>query len=164
MIGSGECRWNAVTMATNAARIMTGMKVQPTLSCLAKPAKDSMPAPISNFSEFRRPRILEPLMNISTIPAEYLAKIHAALPAGYRIAMKTGTIDDGSAEGAMESEMLMFTVGPYSDATGFVADKCLSGFLSIRSSKKAEGDDMIKGDLAARVIPILVAHLKSESR
>lgn len=164
MIGSGECRWNAVTMAANAARIMTGMKVQPTLSSAAKPVKEPMPAPISEFAAFRRPRILEPLMNISTIPAEYLAKIHAALPAGYRIAMKTGTIDDGALHGAMESEMLMFTLGPYSESSGFVAGKCVSGFLSIRSSKRAEGDDMIKGDLAARVIPILVSHLRSAAR
>jgi hypothetical protein len=160
MIGSGECRWNAVTMATNAARIMTGMKVQPTLSGDAKPAKTPMPSPINNFSRWRRPRILEPLMHITTIPQEYLAKIHSALPANYRIAMKTGTIDDGALKNSMESEMLMFTVGEYSETTGFVPGHCVSGFISIRSSKKAEGDDMVKGDLAARVIPIVVAHLK----
>ncbi len=160
MIGSGECRWNAVTMATNAARIMTGMKVQPTLSGTAKPATEKMPTPISDFSRWRKPRILEPLMHITTIPREYLDRIHGALPGNYRIAMKTGTIDDGATKGAMESEMLMFTVGQYSEVTGFIPGHCVSGFLSIRSSKKAEGDDMIKGDLAARIIPILVAHLK----
>ncbi len=160
MIGSGECRWNALTMATNAARIMTGVKIQPTLSGDAKRITEPMPTPISDFAKWRRPRILEPLMHISTIPKEYLDRIHASLPGNYRIAMKTGTIDDGAIKDSMESEMLMFTIGAYSDANGFVSGHCVSGFISIRSSKKAEGDDMIKGDLAAKVIPILVAHLK----
>jgi hypothetical protein len=160
MIGGGECRWNAVTMAANFARITTGKKVQPTMSTIATPIKAEMPAPL-NSAEWRKAHILGPLLEITTIPVEDVTKIRSAVStAGYRIAMKTGTIDDGMGKKAMESEMLMFTVGKYNDATGFVPGKCISGFFSIRSAKRAEGDVMIKGDLIKRVMPILVSYLK----
>jgi hypothetical protein len=161
MIGGGECRWNGLAMATNVARITTGMKVTPTFDAKAEAMKTPMPSPVKTF-KWRQERILDPLSNISTIPREYLDKIHAALPAGYRIAMKTGTIDDGGGKNAMESEMLMFTVGAYNPSTGFVAGHCVSGFVSIRSSKKAVGDDMVKGDLVVRVLPVIVSHLRKQ--
>lgn len=160
MIGGGECRWNAVTMAANFARITTGMKVQPTLSIDAEPIKATMPAPIKAFA-WRREHLIGPLMQITTIPAADVAEIRSTVSnGGYRIAMKTGTIDDGMGKRAMESEMLMFTVGKYSDSTGFFPGKCISGFFSIRSAKRAEGDVMVKGDLIKRVMPILVNYLK----
>lgn len=160
MIGGGECRWNAVTMAANFARITTGKKVQPTLSTIATPIKDQMPAPL-NSASWRKDHILAPLLEITTIPAEDITQIRSTVStAGYRIAMKTGTIDDGMGKRAYESEMLMFTLGKYEESSGFIPGKCVSGFFSIRSAKKAEGDVMIKGDLIKRVVPILVGYLK----
>ena len=158
MIGGGECRWNGLAMATNIARVTTGLKVTPTFNAQAKQTQTPMPAPVKSF-KWRRDRIIDPLSNITTIPREYLQRIRSSLPAGYRIAMKTGTIDDGGGKNAMESEMLMFTVGAYIPATGFVPGRSVSGFVSIRSSKKAVGDDMVKGDLVVRAIPIIIAHL-----
>ncbi len=160
MIGGGECRWNAVAMAANFARIITGKKVQPTLSTTAPPIREDMPAPINSFV-WRKAHLIAPLLEITTIPAEDVAEIRATVAkAGYRIVMKTGTIDDGMGKKAMESEMLMFTVGKYDESTGFVPGHCVSGFFSIRSAKKAEGDVMVKGDLIKRVMPILVGYLK----
>lgn len=160
MIGGGECRWNAVAMAANFARITTGKKIQPTLSIAAKPIKEDMPAPISSF-EWRSAHIISPLTQITTIPGVDVTEIRANVAkGGYRIAMKTGTIDDGMGKKAMESEMLMFTVGKYNDNFGFVPGQSISGFFSIRSAKRAEGDVMVKGDLIKRVMPILTAYLK----
>ncbi len=160
MIGGGECRWNAVTMATNFARITTGQKVQPTMSTVPNKVKETMPSPIDKF-DWRKAHLINPLMQITTIPAEDLAKIRSTVSGGgYRIAMKTGTIDDGMGQNAMESEMLMFTIGRFSESTGFEPGHCVSGFLSIRSSKEAEGDVMVKGDLIKRVMPVLVSYLK----
>ncbi len=160
MIGGGECRWNAVTMAANFARLTTGKKVQPTLSTNATPIKEAMPAPLNTFA-WRKAHLLNPLFEITTIPADDVAEIRATVAkAGYRIAMKTGTIDDGMGKKAMESEMLMFTVGKYDEATGFAPGHSISGFFSIRSAKRAEGDVMVKGDLIKRSMPILVGFLK----
>ena len=160
MIGGGECRWNAVTMAANFARITTGKKIQPTLSTIAKPIKDDMPAPLNSFA-WRSAHIIGPLTQITTIPSADVSEIRSTVSkAGYRIAMKTGTIDDGMGKKAMESEMLMFTVGKYSELIGFVPGQSISGFFSIRSAKRAEGDVMIKGDLIKRVMPILTSYLK----
>jgi hypothetical protein len=160
MIGGGECRWNAVAMAANFARITTGKKIQPTLSIAAKPIKEDMPAPISSFT-WRNAHIIGPLTQITTIPSADVTQIRATVAkGGYRIAMKTGTIDDGMGKKAMESEMLMFTVGRYNENFGFVPGQSISGFFSIRSAKRAEGDVMVKGDLIKRVMPILTAYLK----
>ncbi len=160
MIGGGECRWNAVTMATNFARIMTGKKVQPTLSAQTASESSDMPSPIKGLP-WRKAHLINPLLEITTIPAEVVAVIRSTVSkGGYRIAMKTGTIDDGMGSEAMESEMLMFTVGQFSDASGFVPGRSISGFFSIRSAKRAEGDVMVKGDLIKRVMPILVSYLK----
>ena|GEM_PF-4207241 len=165
MIGAGECRWNALTMAVNGARIMTGVRVEPTLDATADSKFAKMPWPISDFKGWREPHLLSPLQQISTMPAADAAAVRAAAAgSGYRIAMKTGTIDDGSKSEAMESEMLMFTVGSYNNETGFVPGKSVSGFLSIRSSKLMEGQEMIKGDLARAVIPILVDYLNRQKR
>jgi hypothetical protein len=75
--------------------------------------------------------------------------------------MKTGTIDDGMGDRARESEMLMFTIGRYSDAAGFLPGQSISGFLSIRSSKMASGDPIVKGDLMRALMPSLVRYLQS---
>jgi len=164
MIGAGECRWNALTMAVNGARIMTGVKVQPTLNDGDQTKFSKMPAPISDFKGWRQPHLLGPLQAITTMPGADAAAIRAAAAAsGYRIAMKTGTIDDGATDNPMESEMLMFTVGAYNNEFGFVPGHCVSGFLSIRSSKQMEGADMVKGDLARKVIPILISYLNRKS-
>jgi hypothetical protein len=123
-----------------------------------------MPSPL-NSAAWRKAHILGPLLEITTIPSDDVREIRATVAnAGYRIAMKTGTIDDGMGKRAMESEMLMFTVGKYNDATGFQPGHCISGFFSIRSAKKAEGDVMIKGDLIKRVMPILVAYLQRSAK
>jgi hypothetical protein len=159
MIGAGECRWSAVAMATNAARIMTGRAILPTISGVTPKAASPMPAPLSDTA-WREKNLLAPLFNITTLGSDGDEVRAMAARAGYRIAMKTGTIDDGRKEGARESEMLMFTIGRYDAATGFQPDHSVSGFLSIRSSKLADGEDMVKGELVKKLMPIVIRHLK----
>ncbi|HWD37612.1 MAG TPA: hypothetical protein VG944_02105, partial [Fimbriimonas sp.] len=160
MIGAGECRWNALTMSVNAARLMTGKKVMATFGDPPQKVAD-MPWPISDFKGWREPHLLAPLQAITTIPAADAGAIRSAVAsAGYRIAMKTGTIDDGAGKHSMESEMLMFTIGRWDESRGFVPGQSISGFLSIRSAKATNGEEMIKGDLARRIVPILVAYLR----
>jgi hypothetical protein len=94
------------------------------------------------------------------MPAADASAIRRFLAArGLTIAMKTGTIDDGTGTGAMESEMLMFTIGRYDSSQGFVPGRSISGFISIRSAKKVEGAEMVKGELARRLIPVLARYL-----
>lgn len=157
MIGSGECRWNALTMSANMARITTGYQVRPTFSTEAVATPAEMPTPLNNQT-WREAHLLAPLGEISTLsgaPGMY----EAARAAGFRLVMKTGTIDDGvRGPSSKESEMLMFTVGEYG-AKGFVKGRTISGYISIRASK-SEGGEMVKSELVSRVLPVLIAHLK----
>lgn len=154
MFGGGENRWNAVTMAANMARITSGVRVQPTLRADKKPETAAMPAPISSTA-WRQANLLSPLLSITTLDNATAVR-QAVERHGYRIAMKTGTIDDSQ---GMDSEMLMFTIGPYTSEKGFDAARSVSGFLSVRSSKPSEGRDYVKGALAERVVKIIADHL-----
>ena len=140
-------------MAANGARIMTGKRIQPTLS-MTKPAScdQSMPMPVGDTT-WRKAHILDPLMQITTLPGGQA--LRARFEPKYKLAMKTGTIDDGAGR---ESEMLMFTFGQFANGA-FVPGHSVSGFLSIRSAKDATGDEMVKGDLAKRIMPILAKYL-----
>lgn len=156
MFGAGECRWNAVHMATNAARLATGLKVQPTLSATINAKAPEMPKPL-NGAAWRKEHLLEPMQHITTLSdTSFLDGVHAA---GYQMAMKTGTIDDGADKNARESEMLLFTIGRYG-ANGFDPAHSISGFLSIRSSKSADQHDAVKADVVKRVVPLLLEYMK----
>jgi hypothetical protein len=157
LIGGGECRWNAVTMAANVARITTGRTVTATLCGVKPPAPGSMPAPL-NDQKWREAHLLNPLSQITTFTAakDLYAKARSA---GLRLVMKTGTIDDGVAgPRSRESEMLMFTLGKYG-AKGFVPGRTVSGFVSIRSSKSEHGE-MVKSVLLERLIPIVIGYVR----
>lgn len=160
MIGSGECRWNALTMASNMARISTGRAVRPTLS--TEKAKDpaSLPAPLSEM-DWREAHLMRPLSQITTLSNG--SRLYGmASAAGLRLVMKTGTIDDGvQGASSRESEMLMFTLGEYG-AKGFVKGRTISGYISMRASK-AESGEMVKSELVSRVLPVLIQHLKAKS-
>lgn len=161
MIGAGESRWNALTMAVNGARIMTGKRVNATFDANAVATQSEMPAPLKD-QKWREAHILAPLQNITTMGSDGTEIRALAGAAGYSIAMKTGTIDDGMGKNSRESEMLMFTLGRYSPATGFAPGQSISGFLSIRSSKMSHGGQpIIKGDLMKLLMPTLTRYLAS---
>lgn len=157
MIGSGECRWNALSMATNMARISTGRAVRPTLSTTSAAATPAMPAPLDTMS-WREAHLLKPLSEISTLSGADRLYAKAA-SAGFRLVMKTGTIDDGvQGPSSRESEMLMFTLGEFG-SEGFVKGRTISGYISIRASKSESGE-MVKSELVSRILPLLFDHLK----
>jgi hypothetical protein len=187
--GAAHGRWNNVRLTEAAARIATGRRVSAHLGVAAEPSNAmatppmasttpsmdatpaaapvptasaaDMPPPLSR-REWRTKYILDPMADAGvTGTASQLKDLLAnARARGYRIALKTGTLEESPGGGGthFESELLMMVIGKWQGGD-FVPGRTLAALLYLDDSKYRDSQDWRRTEVAQPILKLLLDEL-----
>lgn len=167
LVGSGMNRWNNVMMAQSYARLITGKRVEATLSRRkTKVSFAAMPYPVSD-ADWRERRLLKPMEGVAGLPGGTaygsLTALQSELRGHHiRLLLKTGTVQNRDRypgeRGVPDSETLAIVMGK-TNAKGFVPGLTVTGYLFMEDAKT--GSAMRKFGVAAPLIRRMAAYLDS---
>jgi hypothetical protein len=164
LIGANDCRWNNISMAEAAARLVTGQRISAKLEHRLSPfpsnAVVDMPSPL-NIAEWRRDHLIVPMSLVGEAGGTASA-LSGIIPGSsqYRVMYKTGTIDEGTK--GRHSEVLLFVLGRWDSGRSlFLPNHTITGFLYMRESREGDNTPMKKFDFARPIIGELFNYLEA---
>jgi hypothetical protein len=149
--------------ATPVASMTPGERATPAAAPIpaTSPAVADMPLPLSR-REWRTQYVLDPMaeVGITGTAAELKDLLASARARGYRIALKTGTLEESPGGGGthFESELLMMVVGKWQGGD-FVPGRTLAALLYLDDSKHRDSHDWRRAEVARPILKLLLDEL-----
>ncbi len=170
LIGADPCLWSNLAMARAAARLASGRYVTLTLETGTSETREfePLPPPLDD-RDFRERRLYSPMEQVRLAggTARSLApngRHGIATPPGYRILVKTGTMEwrtRAGKRGLADDETLMFVVGRWNPARrSFVPDLTVAGYLYLQGSKPTDDSPMLKFAYGNRILNSCIRYLQ----
>jgi hypothetical protein len=107
--------------------------------------------------------LIEPLSDVPRkgTAKELLPFVKEAGDAGYRLMVKTGTLEERpGARKRYESELLLFVLGKWSGKR-FVPGQTVAGVLHLQDSKAVSDHEWVRTDVARPILDILLQTLRA---
>lgn len=170
-LGGGNAgRWSNIRLAEAMARIATGRKVVAHLGKIAaasgRNATASMLPPPLSDGRWRKTHVLDPLAQVGRegTAKELRDLVERAESQGYRILLKTGTLEELAPRAGQryESELLMFVIGRWRN-DDFTPGETLAGVLYLEDSKPVEVREWTRAGVARSLIETLLRYLEARS-